>query len=266
MGTSATARGDPGGVVELCPRCTSTVADDASTCPSCGATIWQPGSLARQVAVTPAPVEFVPPIPMATPPPLPSVTLPPQRVATRDAVSEATAQPAAVPHEVAPPPAPIRSETVIPVTPPVPHKTNRWLIPVGTIVPLLTVVVLLVALPAHGAKPEQLPVVATDLDAQLNLRALAAAEETNLTATRTYTTDSTALDAAGYRPAPGKPVTISAGVSDAGYCLIATAGGAAPWFLYDSMQGGLVSSDFTAEYLAEQACADTAIKSYLPIR
>jgi hypothetical protein len=139
------------------------------------------------------------------------------------------------------------------------------LLAVATIAPLLAVAVLIVALPAQGAKPKQATVVATDSDARFNLRALAAAEETNLTATESYTTDSEALEAAGYQPAPGKSVTISAGVSTTGYCLVATAGDTASWFLYDSKQGGLISSGFAAEELAQQACADSAIKSYLPI-
>lgn len=294
--------------MELCSRCTSTVADGAQSCPSCGAEVWRPGSQSHQAAVTPAPVALVLPVPAAAPPPasapppLPAtaeqlslpmpdvepaaepaamqepvpvghdidvhsvvVNLPPQRVAPTAVAPKP--EPAPEPaHEVAPPASPPWSATVVPADPPAHHKPSRTVVAIGTIAPLLAVVVLIIALPAHGAKPKHVAVVATDADAQFDLRALADAEETSLTATESYATDSTALDAAGYQPAPGKPVTISAGVSKSGYCLVASAGtAAAPWYLYDSKQGGLVSDAFAGEAVAQQSCADTAVNSYVPI-
>lgn len=327
--------------MEFCPRCTSTVADDAQTCPSCGAAIWQPESPSPHVAVTPAPVALVLPAPAAAPPPLPAtaapplpsseqlslpmpveeqakdpepspnapgappttpsangngnrapqwvptghdpqvhsvvVNLPPQRIAPVEAATEPLAvpespisEPVAAPEspaiDAAPPAPPVQPATVVPATPPTHRKPGRVAIAVGTIAPLLAVVVLIVALPAHGAKPKHAAIFATDEDAQFDLRALAAAEETNLTATESYATDSAALDAAGYQPVPGKPVTISAGISKSGYCLVASNGAAtARWYLYDSKQGGLLSTGFAAEALAQRSCADSAITSYLPI-
>jgi hypothetical protein len=207
-------------------------------------------------------------VPLGSEPDLRSIVvgLPPQRVAPTEVVVERNAEPDPAPDAATAAVAPARSATVVPSTPPAHRKPNHFLIAIGTIAPLLAVVVLIVALPAHGAKPKQVAMVATDDDAQFDLRALAAAEETNLTATEAYATDRAALDAAGYQPAPGKPVTISAGISNAGYCLVASAGTAtAPWFLFDSKQGGLVSTGFAAEGLAQQACADAAITSYVPI-
>jgi hypothetical protein len=229
------------------------VADAASTCPNCGATIWQPGAVSRQVAVTPAPVALVLPVPSAPPP---ALSLPPQRPAPT------------APAPTAPPPLPTppARPTVVPAAASPQRKPNHFVVAIGTVVPLLAVVVLIIALPAHGAKPGRLPAVATDANAQFNLRALAAAEETTLTATKSYSTERAALDAAGYQPAPGKPVTISAGISESGYCLVASAGGpTSPWFLYDSQQGGLVSTAFTSANSAQQACADGAITSYVPV-
>ncbi len=301
--------------MELCPRCTSTVADGAHSCPTCGASIWQPGSAAPQVAVTPAPVALVPPVPPATPPALPAAPTPPAPsdeqlslpMGVTDQLAEPSSPPAPAPNgngngngngylaphwvpplgtdphlrsvavnlppqRVAPTdaapalPPPHRSETVVPAHPPAQRKPNQLAVVIGTIAPLLAVVVLIIALPAQGAKQKPVAVVATDGDAQFDLRALAAAEETSLTATEAYSTDSAALEAAGYQPAPGKPVSISAGVSKNGYCLVASAGGAtAAWYLYDSKQGGLLSTSFPAEGLAQQACADTAISAYVPI-
>jgi hypothetical protein len=243
------------------------VADDAAACPSCGSAIWQPAQ--TQVAVTPAPVALVPPTPAV--PPAPAVP-PPARapeqlpLPTTDAATGLPPQRPAPPQPTAPPPLPAGTATVVPADPPAAGKRNRLAITAGTIVPLLAVVVLIVALPAHGAKPIHLPTGATDTDAQRDLRALAAAEETNLTATEVYTTDSAALAAAGYQPVAGKSVTILAGIHHKkGYCLVATAGRATPWHLYDSRQGGLVSSDFASQDLAQQACADTAITSYVTI-
>jgi hypothetical protein len=173
------------------------------------------------------------------------------------------------PAEATPPPAPPpqRSVTVVPRDPPPASKRNQLAVAAGTILPLLAVVVLIIALPAHGAKqPAPVALVATDADAQFDLRALAAAQETNLTATTVYTTDTDALEAAGYRPRPGRAVTIKAGINPKdGYCLVGTAGGDAPWHLYDSAQGGLISATFGSEELARQACSDTSITTYLTI-
>jgi hypothetical protein len=241
------------------------VADGASTCPNCGATIWQPGAVSRQVAVTPAPVALVLPVPSASPP---ALSLPPQRPAPAPTAPAPTVEappstPATTPLPTPPPPA---RPTVVPTSASPQRKPNHFVVAIGTVVPLLAVVVLIIALPAHGAKPGRLPAVATDANAQFNLRALAAAEETTLTATKSYSTERAALDAAGYQPAPGKPVTISAGISESGYCLVASAGGpTSPWFLYDSQQGGLVSTAFTSANSAQQACADGAITSYVPV-
>jgi hypothetical protein len=194
-------------------------------------------------------------VPLGPDPSLRSVVvrLPPQR----EAPSDRTAPPAAPPQ---------RSATVIPKDPPPVGKRNQLAVAAGTILPLLAVVVLIIALPAHGAKPTPVTAVATDADAQFDLRALAAAQETNLTATTLYTTDTDALEAAGYRPRPGRTVTINAGINPKdGYCLVGTAGGAAPWHLYDSAQGGLISATFSSEELARQACSDASITTYLPI-
>lgn len=242
--------------MELCPRCTSTVADAALACPSCGAAIWQPTSTAKQVAVTPAPVALVPPVPEPASSSV-MVQLPPQRIASVDAPPR--------PDRADEPPPPTGATTVVPANPPTGHKQNHLAVGIGTLASLLVVVVLIVALPAHGAHETLVPVAATNGDAQFDLRALAKAEETNLTATRVYTADSTDLEDSGYQPMPGVPVTIRAGIGKDGYCLVASAGGSAPWYLYDSAQGGLIDSGFASEALAHRACAVAAIKSYATI-
>ncbi|HVV76529.1 MAG TPA: hypothetical protein VHC43_10875 [Mycobacteriales bacterium] len=231
--------------MELCPRCTSTVEDDAVRCGVCAAPIWQPVT-STSVAVTPAPVALVLPVPPSTASPPPLSDLPPQRLPSPRPV-----------------PSPDVSATVLPTA----HGQNHWLTGAGAVVAILVVVVLIFALPAHGAKHSRPPMVAANsAQAQFDLRALANAEETNLTATRFYTTDGRALASAGYAPLPGAPVTILAGVSrKSAYCLVATAGRTSPWFLYDSMQGGLVNDSFTSRARAQHACTDSTIASYAPV-
>ncbi|HWC36322.1 MAG TPA: zinc ribbon domain-containing protein [Mycobacteriales bacterium] len=246
--------------MEFCPRCASSVTDGAMTCAACGAPLWQPPASVQDVAVTPAPVALVLPAPLAvTPPPLP-----PQRVAEPPGPPPTPTPPSPAPPPALPPP-PTTPTLVIPAAGPSMRRSNL-VGGAGAVVAILVVVVLIVALPAHGARHNRQPVVATSAAAQFDLRALADAEETNLTATRVYTPDTTALAAAGYQPMPAEPVTILAGINrKSGYCLLGTAGGASPWFVYDSEQGGLLNRSFASEALARQACADTAITSFVPI-
>lgn len=244
--------------MELCPRCSSTVADGAHECPGCGAPAWRPASNGHAVAVTPAPVALVLPVPAAAPalganPSARSIVvkLPPQQP------EPASSSPAL----------PMRSETVIPATPVAQRKPNQWAIGIGTVTSLLVVAVLVIALPARGAKRNAPAVVrATEADVQLDLRTLATAEETYLTTTTTYTTKREELESVGYEPVAAPTVTAFAGIhARTGYCLLGSAGGSAPWYLFDSEQGGLVNSSFVSQALARQACADHAISSYTKI-
>lgn len=240
--------------MELCPRCASAVADSAQSCGGCGAPIWQP-TPRETIAVTPAPVALVlPATPAAattmTPPPLPTTrpALPPQRVTSPASPAQREPMPA--------------NPSVLPAA----HPSHHWAAGGGAFVAILVVVVLILALPAHGAKHSNPPAVATSKDAQFDLRALAAAEETSLTATRVYTTDISALAASGYQPLPDAPVTILAGIHrKSGYCLVASAGGAKPWFLFDSERGGLVDRGFASQVQAQQTCADPAIDSFTSV-
>ncbi|HVT21613.1 MAG TPA: hypothetical protein VHE57_09525 [Mycobacteriales bacterium] len=246
--------------MELCPRCASVVADSAQSCGGCGAPIWQP-TPRETIAVTPAPVALVLPAAQAaaTPPPVPATTTPPPLPTT---------SPALPPQRVTSPASPAQPDPV-PVNPsvlPAAHPSHHWAAGGGAFVAILVVVVLILALPAHGAKHSNPLAVATSKDAQFDLRALAAAEETSLTATRVYTTDVSALAAFGYQPLPDAPVTILAGIHrKSGYCLVASAGDAKPWFLFDSEQGGLVDRGFASQVQAQQACADPAIDSFTSV-
>ena len=233
--------------------------------------MWHPATH-EAVAVTPAPVALVLPSGPAVPPPLPTIVTPPplpaQSLATPPPLPLPTAMPELPPQRVAPPEPPLPPKPV-PVNPsvlPATGPSHHWAATGGAVAAVLVVVVMIVALPAQGAKRSHTPAVATSEDAQLDLRALANAEETTLTATRVYTTSDSALAASGYQPMPNAPVTILAGVHrKRGYCLVATAGGTKPWYLYDSKQGGLLNVSFTSAALAQQACTDSAIATYLPV-
>ncbi len=234
--------------MEPCPRCTSGLAPEATVCLMCGAPVWRPEPKLETVAVTPAPVALVLPAPVG--PGSVVVNLPPQRTE-----SPGTAV------SVAPPPPP--RPTVLPAAAPAHRATNPFAVAGGAFAALLVVVVLVVALQAHGAKSGQPSPASGRAAVRLDLRHLAIAEETALTATMRYTTDLAALEGVGYMPMPGAAATVLAGIhGKTGYCLVAARHGLSPWYLYDSKQGGLISTGFASEAAAEQACADRAIASY----
>jgi hypothetical protein len=239
----------------------------------CGAPVGPPP------AVTPAPVALVLPVPspaVETLPVVPSTELPPAppSVELPPAPSIELPPPPSVEPSVAMstpidlPPQRANAPEPAPLAPsPSEHHGNPFLIAGGTFVALLVVVVLVFALPAHGAKSNQPPrLVGNPAAARLDLQHLATAEETNLTATMSYTTDIAALEGVGYVPTPGLVSTIRAGIHGTkGYCLVATNGPSSRWYLYDSKQGGLISQSFASETAAEQACAIGKIKSYATI-
>ena len=181
------------------------------------------------------------------------VNLPPQRTTSPDPAPP-----------VAPPTAP--TPTVLPAAAPSTRTPNSFVAAGGTFVGLLVVVVLVFALPAHGAKSNQPSAGSGNSSARLDLRNLATAEETNLTATMRYTNDVVALEGVGYMPSPGATTTVLAGIhGKAGYCLIAGNRQPSRWYLYDSKQGGLISRGFASQAAAKQACVDSAITSYATI-
>jgi hypothetical protein len=171
------------------------------------------------------------------------------------------------PAEVVVPSLPPTTPTLLPKPRPVARRaSSQFAIAGGAFVALLVVVVLVFALPARGAKSNPPRVDVGNSAAQLDLRNLAAAEETNLTATTKYTADTAALEAVGYAPTPGAPAIVRAGIhAKKAYCLVASGVPSSRWYLYDSKQGGLVSVSFPSESAAELACVDRKITSYATV-
>jgi hypothetical protein len=156
--------------------------------------------------------------------------------------------------------------TVLPVTPPARRAASQLAIACATFLSLVAVVVLVFALPAHGAKTVPPGPNFGNSAAQLDLRNLASAEETTLTATTRYSTDTAELESVGYVPSPRHGSTVRAGVHGKNsYCLVGSDGGSARWWLFDSVQGGLISKSFASEAAAEHACADPAITSFVTV-
>jgi type IV pilus assembly protein PilA len=96
--------------------------------------------------------------------------------------------------------------------------------------------------------------------AQSDVRNAATAEESYLTGNpSSYTTSLSQLKANGFRESPN--VTLDVGIDGStGYCLAAqsTAVSGAPWYLYDSQNGGLQQSSYSSLSAAQAACTDTA--------
>jgi hypothetical protein len=125
-------------------------------------------------------------------------------------------------------------------------------------------------LPPPGSSQSTAPSAPTltrgEAAAQSDLRNLATVEETYLTDFNRYTTSSTALDKEGYRKFHTAGVVSYAGVhGNKDYCLVSSARGKAPFYLYDSASRGLQSASFPTAKSAENACTDHSIKSYAHI-
>lgn len=94
------------------------------------------------------------------------------------------------------------------------------------------------------------------LDVEANLRNLAVAEEVNLTNRVAYTNSATDLAADGFTPFGTDTDDLIVGYDgQLGYCLVGSAGGSDPWFLYDSHAQGLAAASFGSSSAAESACS-----------
>jgi hypothetical protein len=118
----------------------------------------------------------------------------------------------------------------------------------------------------HTDAPTGPTLTAAQESAKSDLRNLATIEETYLTDFNRYTTSSAKLDKEGYRRFHPAGAVSAAGVrGNTDYCLVSSAGGKAPFFLYDSASRGLQTASFPSAKSAENACTDKAIKSYAHI-
>jgi hypothetical protein len=103
-------------------------------------------------------------------------------------------------------------------------------------------------------------------DAQSDLRDLAVAEESYFTFYNHYTTSSAELDKAGYRRVHFKGAVSYAGVhGKRDFCLVGSAGGKAPFFLFDSASRGMQKPTFPSRISAGHACSDPTIKKFTHI-
>jgi hypothetical protein len=134
----------------------------------------------------------------------------------------------------------------------------------GLILGYVGLAVIAVVIPLHflvfNQKPAAKPVSGFQaLYLPQDLRSLATAEESYFTENDTYTSDGTALAAAGYHPDLGTSSTVTAEANGKnGYCLVGGISGYTSWYLYNSDAGGIQSTVFTSEADAEHACTNPA--------
>ncbi len=101
----------------------------------------------------------------------------------------------------------------------------------------------------------------TENPAPSNLRNLATAEESYLTDHDIYTDYGPELEPEGFRRSSPDIQLYLAADGASGYCLVGSADGSAPWFLYDSAHQGLQPAfDSVAE--AQAGCIDPAMPPY----
>jgi hypothetical protein len=118
----------------------------------------------------------------------------------------------------------------------------------------------------HTEFPTTPPLPRGQQDAQADLRNLSNSEQTYLTLFNRYTTSSAGLDRQGYRKFHYADAVSLAGVDgNKDYCLVSSAHGKAPFFLYDFASSGLQKPTFPSAKSAERSCTDHAIKTYAHI-
>ena len=123
----------------------------------------------------------------------------------------------------------------------------------------LLVVIIIIGILAAIAIPVFLNQRKKGYDAQVksDLRNAATAEETYLTDNPAgYTNTLSNLTTDGLKTSPNDTLHIAVDGAN-GYCEAGNNSGSSNWFLYDSQNGGLQSTEYTSATTAEAGCSDS---------
>jgi type IV pilus assembly protein PilA len=130
----------------------------------------------------------------------------------------------------------------------------------------LLVVIIIIGILAAIAIPVFLNQRKKGYDAAVksDLRNIATAEETVLTAASSYTVTTATLTANGYKPTTNVTVMAAADAAKS-FCLVGTNTNSDKFFLYDSGAGGLKQTSYADEATAEAACGITPAPTFTAI-